>query len=268
MRTRSFSSPVVRRATLAIASVAVIGTVAAGCGSSSKGGSAGPLTSTSTAATTTAPPSTTPSDATSSDTTTDGPSTDDSGTDDTRKVTDFKRVLLTASEVSNITGEEFTAQPSDDSDDASSEPSGCAAVDDFVAAAKDSEKGKATATFANGDQAQQAEEQLTYVPEKAATLFTQLKDAIGSCDSLGLGQDSLKLAVQDDPEVQGADDTAAFTASATGSGKSIVVTALLARFGDNIVHITYSAVSDQDNPIIGDDELLTKAAGKAESVLT
>jgi hypothetical protein len=262
MRTRSFSTPAVRRATLAIASVAVIGTVAAGCGSSSGGGAAGPLPGTSSSTTTT-PPSTTPSDTPSSDTTTDSPSKDDSS-----KATEFKRVLLTASEVSEITGETFTAQPSSDDSDDATEPSGCDALDEFVSAAKDSERGKASASFANSDQSQEAEEQLTYVPGQAETLFTQLKDALDSCDTIGTGDNALDLAVQSDPEVQGADDTMAFTASTTAGGRSIVVTGLLARYGDNIVQITYSAVGEEDSPIIGDDQLLTEAASKAESVLT
>jgi hypothetical protein len=267
MRTVSLRNSTIRRTTLAIAGVAVIGTVAAGCGSSSKGGSAATLPTTST---TTAPstPSQQPQTTTSP---TEAP-TSDSGSstpgDDSGKAAAYKQVLLSASEVSDITGEEFTAEPSsDDTVSNSEEPSGCAALDDFVAASKDSEQGKATASFNNADQSQQAEEQLTYVPEQAETLFTQLKDALGSCDTLGAGQDQLTLAVQDDPEIQDADDTLAFTASATGSGKSIVVTGLVARFGDNIVQITYSAVGTEDNPIIGDTELLTQAASKAATAL-
>jgi hypothetical protein len=262
MRTISFRTPA-RRATVAIASVAVIGTVAAGCGSSSKN-DAGTLPTTPPTTSTTTPPTSAPTDAPSSDTRTDSP-----GTDDSSKAAAYKQVLLTASEVSNITSEDFAVDPTADaSADNSAEPSGCAALDDFVAEAKDSEQGKATASFTTADQGQQAEEQLTYVPGKAETLFTQLKDALGSCDSLGTGDNALELATQDDPDVQDADDTLSFTASTTNSGKSIVVTGLLARFGDNIVQITYSAVGAEDAPIIGDTELLTQAASKAATTLT
>jgi hypothetical protein len=264
MRATSLRSSAVRRATLALATVAVVGTVAAGCGSSGSDSTSSLPTApptTSAPQQTTPPPSSTPSDTPS-----DTPSSSTSS--DSDRATEFKSVLLTASEVSDITGEQFTAEPSrDETDTNSEEPSGCAALDDFVKDSKDAERGKASASFVTADQAQEAEEQLTYVPDEAETLFTQLKDALNSCDSLGTGDNALTLAVQDDPEIQGADDTLSFTASATGSGKSIVVTGMLARFGDNIVQITYSAVGDEDNPIIGDTELLTQAASKADTVL-
>jgi hypothetical protein len=177
-------------------------------------------------------------------------------------------VLLTATQVSDITGAQFTEDPSDNTITASPEPSGCAALDDFASEAKASEDGKASADFSSADQTLNVEEQLTFVPGKGAALFSQLKSALDQCDTLSAGGVSLKLTLQSDPAVQNADDTLAVTATTSDSGQSAVVTLLLARFGDNIVQVTYSAFSTGAAPDAADSQLLVEAATKAEPALS
>ena len=171
---------------------------------------------------------------------------------------------MSAEEVGATAKNTFTAGPASPDDNSSS---GCAALDDFQKAAKGSEKAKAGRTYNTADSKLTAEDDLSYVPGQAASLFKQLKSAAGSCSSLTAGGTSLALTTLPDPSVPGSDDTVAIQATGAVSGQPVTADIFLARFSDNVLGVNYGgAVAPSDaSPVVS--ALLNQAAAKAQPVI-
>jgi hypothetical protein len=241
-RTLPVARRVARRSTgVTAASGLLLVGLLAGCGSSSGSSSANP----------------------SSPASTDSSASASAGSAPT--VEQLTGVLLTTDELDTTAKNSFTAGPASPDDSSST---GCAAFDDFQKASKGTEKVKAGRTYNTTDSKFSAEDDLFTVPGQAAALFTQLKSAAASCDTLTASGTKLALTKLADPSVDGSDDTLAIQATADVNGQTITEDIFMARFGDNLLQMSYGGViAPADASTVG-TALLTQAADKAKSVLT
>ncbi len=235
--------PAGRRVLTGAFGIVLAGGLVCGCGSSSK----------SSAGTTPSNPPTTAASSQPSSDSSSGPTS-----------ADLEGVLLTADQVSQIANGQFTASPSTSDDNSNT---GCAALDDFSKASKDSDKAKAEQDYDTSDQSQSVTEGVVYVPDQAEELFSQLKSALGQCDSFTVAGHDLSLTQLDDPSVDGADDTLAAQASGDIEGQTFTVDLFAARFGDNVVQISYGGLVDDSSASSVGEQLLQQASDKGKDVL-
>ncbi len=186
-----------------------------------------------------------------------------SSSSDSPTTADFTGVLLSADEVGSAASATFTG--TDSTDDSSDTASGCAALDDFTKAAKGSEKARAGRDFETADQSTSVSEEILNAPE-AESLFTTLKDALKQCSGFTIAGTTLNLVTLTDPSIDGSDATLAAEASGVVDGQAVAVDIFSARFGDNVLSITYSGVDSSDARTVA-QQLLDRATTKAKDVL-
>ncbi|HEX4431530.1 MAG TPA: hypothetical protein VHZ96_19840 [Frankiaceae bacterium] len=177
------------------------------------------------------------------------------------------KVLLTSDQISATTGGAFTVNL-DNSDDSSDDTS-----DDCPAA--DALDGKDQTAQAEGDREFTSgaglvvDEDITYTPGKAATMFSQLRTALGECHSMTV-EDNTKLTMTLVPVsvIAGSDDTIAIQATGVFPGnQEFTIRMESARYGDTVVGIVYGGLTTPAAASGVADRLLQQATGQAKSVL-
>jgi len=153
--------------------------------------------------------------------------------------TNFEHSLLTPATVSQITGATFAIDNSkdDNSDDSST---GCI---DKASTLTDpgTEKGDASRQFASAPAGGFVSEDLSNNSTNAQQI-TQLRTALKSCTSATFGGSTVSLALLPSPPVPGSDDVFVMEMSGQINGDPITIDISVARFGDNVVGITYGGL--------------------------
>lgn len=177
----------------------------------------------------------------------------------------FNGALLTLDEVSATAGDTFVIEPPDSSDDGTDDGTSsddCAGTDLSKVAGPNAVTAEADRSYSASSDGKYVDEDLSYIPGKAAAILNTLKPEVAACHSLDGGK--LAVSVLPAPPVAGSDDTFAMQFLGQVGDQTIVVDVELARFGDSLVGVSYAAPGDPDDIGATTGVLLTQAATKAK----
>ncbi len=182
----------------------------------------------------------------------------------------LKGVLLPVADVSGTTTLPFTVDNSsdDNSDDGTNDTSNCVPLNNVQKAESAAQVADADQSFVSKQAGLEVDEDIAYLPRKAAALLTASQSAFEQCPSYKDGAgDAANVTFLPGLSVKGSDQVLAIQQSGTISGTPMVFDTMQARFGDTVITINYGGTkAPQDLNLIA-AKLLQQAAANANGVL-
>ncbi len=182
----------------------------------------------------------------------------------------LKGVLLPVADVSETTTLPFTVDDSsdDNSDDTADNTSNCVPLNNVQKAETAAQTADADQSYVSKQAGLEVDEDIAYLPGKAAALLTASQSAFEQCPTYKDGDgDAANVTFLPGLSVKGSDQVMAIQQTGTISGTPMVFDTMQARFGDTVITINYGGTkAPQDLNLIA-AKLLQQAAANAKPVL-